>query len=154
LNLEFGRELIRAEEGEDTNEEEKMDDNDVLKRLFLTELSATGKKKETTAETTTTTSNNKDGEGNVDDEDFGKLAIQTSLNLALFLVIADVDIMVGYQWLKQNRLSFLSIPGFKCKIYETMKLLSEKEDGFLGLSSREIRMLDLLATKLVPLKGM
>merc|ERR1712176_1036873 len=46
LNIEFGRELIRAEEGEDTNEEEKMDDNDVLKRLFLTELSATGKKKE------------------------------------------------------------------------------------------------------------
>lgn len=137
LNLEFGRELIRAADGS----EERIDDNDVLKRLFVTELSVSGKKKG-------------GAPSEEQAEDFGKLAIMTSLNLALFMVMADLDPMVGYQWLKLNRLSFLSIPGFKCKIHETMKLLSEKEEGFLGLSSREIRMLALLATKLEPLKGM
>jgi len=73
-------------------------------------------------------------------------------NLALFLCLADHDPFVGYNWLKDNRLSFLSIPGFKCKIYENIKSLVT--DGkSLGISEGKLRMFELLRDKLECLEG-
>lgn len=74
------------------------------------------------------------------------------LNLALFLCLVDLDPYVGYNWLKNNRLSFLSIPGFKSKTYEDMKSLAS--DGkSLGISEGKLRMFELLRDKLECLKG-
>mmetsp|Transcript_25165 Transcript_25165/g.37185 ORF Transcript_25165/g.37185 Transcript_25165/m.37185 type:complete len:569 (+) Transcript_25165:70-1776(+) len=141
LDIEFGRKLLRVSGGgKKVNE---MNDTDVLGTLFFT-------LEETTAA-------DKDGEGKIgtnnDADNFGTMAKVATMNLALFLALANVDPLVGYNWLKQNRLSFVSIPGFKCKIYETMTLLSQEKEGFLGISSKEIKMFGLLATKLEPLKG-
>lgn len=140
LDIEFGRKLLRlsAAGGKEVND---MNDNDVLGKLFFTLMEKV--------------STDKDGEGNIgsNDDNFGTMAKLATLNLALFLALANVDPMVGYNWLKQNRLSFVSIPGFKCKIYETTTLLSQEKEGFLGMSSNEIKIFGMLATKLEPLKG-
>jgi len=74
------------------------------------------------------------------------------LNLALFLCIANNEVSVGHNFLKQNRLSFLAIPNFKCKIYENVGKMLEKRD-ILGYSDSTVAMMKLLQTKLKPLEG-
>eukprot|EP00546_Thalassionema_frauenfeldii_P013911 CAMPEP_0178927602 /NCGR_PEP_ID=MMETSP0786-20121207/19301_1 /TAXON_ID=186022 /ORGANISM="Thalassionema frauenfeldii, Strain CCMP 1798" /LENGTH=170 /DNA_ID=CAMNT_0020603097 /DNA_START=6 /DNA_END=518 /DNA_ORIENTATION=+ len=140
LDIEFGRKLlgVSAAGGKELND---MNDNDVLGKLLFT------------LEEKVSTDKEDEGKIGSNDNNFGTMAKLATLNLALFLALANVDPLVGYNWLKQNRLSFVSIPGFKCKIYETMTLLSQEKEGFLGMSSNEIKIFGMLATKLEPLKG-
>jgi hypothetical protein len=72
--------------------------------------------------------------------------------LAVFLVLLDKDPMVGYKWLAQNRLSFFSVPGFKCGIYEDLLEIAAKKKTF-GISDSEAKLLLLMSAKLEPLKG-
>lgn len=74
------------------------------------------------------------------------------VNLALFLCVADEDITVGHTWMKQNRLSFLSIPGFKCGVYENIGLIL-KEGKALGFSEGELSVMALMRDRLKPLEG-
>ena len=55
--------------------------------------------------------------------------------------------------MKENRLSFLSIPGFKCEVYENMNTFLSKGKA-VGFTDGELRMIELLRNKLEPLKGM
>lgn len=71
--------------------------------------------------------------------------------LAIFLAIVDKDPMVGYEWMKSNRLSFFSIPGFKSGIVDDLnKMIGDGEK--LGFTDNEIRMFKLLSGKLEVLK--
>jgi len=73
--------------------------------------------------------------------------------LAVFLAIVDKDPMVGYQWMKSNRLSFFSIPGFKSGIVEDLtKLIKDGKE--IGFAENEIKMFELLRGKLEVLKNM
>jgi hypothetical protein len=61
--------------------------------------------------------------------------------------------MVALNWMKGNRLSFFSIPGFKSEIYEDMTKLCREGERF-GYTKHDIRMFELLLEKLEPLEGM
>ena len=52
--------------------------------------------------------------------------VQPFINLAIFIAMLDKDPMVGYNWLKSNRLSVFSIPGFKGHIVEDMETIVTK----------------------------
>lgn len=71
--------------------------------------------------------------------------------LAVFLALVDKDPMVGYKWMKANRLSFFSIPGFKSGIVGDLARLTTNGEK-LGFSASEVEMFSLLHEKLQPLK--
>ena len=71
--------------------------------------------------------------------------------LAVFFSLVDKDPMVGYKWMKANRLSFFSIPGFKSGIVDDLSALST-QGKMLGFKEDEIEMFTLLHEKLLPLK--
>ncbi len=131
LDLSFGRQLLRSLELHDVAEQavgrdmEDLSENEILRRL----ISAVGL--------------NEGGKGG---------SFQSILNLAFFLGIANKDPMVGYQFLKENRLSFFSIPRFKGEIYETMGILVNQAKT-LGYSDGEARMFQLLRDRLQILEG-
>jgi len=78
---------------------------------------------------------------------------QTTVTSVLLFGILDKDPMVPLQWQKNNRLSFLSIPGVKSEAVESTQLLLDK--GFsLGLTDKDLKMLEILAEKIKPLEGM
>ena len=74
------------------------------------------------------------------------------ITLGLFLAIIDPDPMVGYNWMKSNRLSFLSIPGFKSGLLEDLDAIVEK-GKVLGYPAGKLRMIKKMAEKLEPLGG-
>lgn len=74
------------------------------------------------------------------------------MNLAGFLALFDKDPMVGYRWMKQNRLSFFSIPGFKGEVFENVCNIMEKRE-VLNLTDQDVALLAVLADKLKPLEG-
>lgn len=74
------------------------------------------------------------------------------INLALILCLVHSDPLIGHKWMKENRLSFLSIPGFKCKVYENLGALVKEREA-LKLSEGELSMITLLRNKLEPLEG-
>jgi hypothetical protein len=82
-----------------------------------------------------------------------KMQIMPVVTLAMVLAILDEDPIVGMKWMKGNRLSFFSIPGFKCQVYEDIKLLCEKGEE-AGFDENDMRVFELLAEKLKPLEGM
>merc|ERR1712232_276854 len=45
---------------------------------------------------------------------------------AIFIALLDKDPAVGYNWLKSNRLSMMSIPGFKGRFVEDLEAIVEK----------------------------
>lgn len=128
LDLEFARRLVLVSEG--ASEENVLDlehsENDTL-RALVRGLKLTGK---------------------LDTE-----PLKPIVTLAVVLAIMDNDPMVGYQWMKGNRLTFLSIPGYKSNVYEDMKQLCEEGDR-MGFSKNELQMFELLAAKLKPLEGL
>jgi len=86
-------------------------------------------------------------EGSVPDQ------LGSTTTLAVFFALIDKDPIVGYEWMKQNRLSFFYIPGFKSGIVDDLSTLIQ--DGWkLGLSESAVKMLELLHEKLQPLKEM
>lgn len=135
LEFAFGRKLLRSLHQTDDDDDSlveqaptEISENEVLRRLILT-------------------MNLKSS------YDARRLPFQSILNLAMFLAIANnEDPMVGYQFLKTNRLSFFSIPGFKGGIYETLGLLVERSK-LLGYTPNETRMFQLLRDRLQVLEG-
>lgn len=79
--------------------------------------------------------------------------VKPLITLAMFVAILDKDPMVAMKWMKSNRLTFFSIPGFKGRIYENMMLLQEKAKS-IGFSVNDIKVFGELAEKLECLKGM
>ena len=71
--------------------------------------------------------------------------------LAIFFAIVDKDPTVGYEWMKSNRLSFFSIPGFKSGLFEDLTKVV-KDGKKLGFTENEIEMFKILRGKLVVLK--
>ena len=84
---------------------------------------------------------------------FSFSSFQPMINLATIFEILYQDPMVGTNWMKQNRLSTLSIPGFKCETCDDLRMLRSKGNS-LGLLKNDIRMLEVLSEKLKPLEGM
>ena len=72
---------------------------------------------------------------------------------AIFISILDKDPMVGYKWLKTNRLSLFSIPGAKVGAVKSLELIVEKGKN-LGSAPGQLEMLQKVAGKLEPLRGM
>lgn len=70
---------------------------------------------------------------------------------AMFLAIANSDPMVAYSWLRHNRLSFYSVPGFRSGIYGQLSDLVEKGKK-LGFTEAELSMFAMVRDKLEPLK--
>ena len=78
--------------------------------------------------------------------------LKSSITQAMFVALVDKDPMVGLEWLKSNRLSMLSIPGFKAGIVEDMELIVEKGET-LGSDPQKLEMIRKVAAKLEPLRG-
>jgi len=82
------------------------------------------------------------------------VSYQSILNVAIFLAVANRDPLVGLQWMKGNRLSLLSVPGSKCRLYETMSVMAIIGISKLGLPKDLIGMIELLRDRLKPLEGL
>mmetsp|Transcript_10642 Transcript_10642/g.23503 ORF Transcript_10642/g.23503 Transcript_10642/m.23503 type:complete len:526 (-) Transcript_10642:54-1631(-) len=83
--------------------------------------------------------------------------VRPMLNLAVVLAICHTDPMVLMDWMKQNRLAFLSIPGYKCMAYEDVRMLQAKGAAggvSVGLTEPDMNMLELLGDAIQPLEGM
>jgi len=78
--------------------------------------------------------------------------LRPAINLAMFLALVHSDPIVGYEWMKANRLSFFGIPGFKGGVVESLCLFMEKKD-ILKVSESYLNIIQKLAEKLEPLKG-
>jgi hypothetical protein len=83
----------------------------------------------------------------------GRQKVKPVITLAMILAIVDEEPMAVMNWMKANRLSFFSIPGFKGRIYENLILLQEKGKA-VGFSDADIKVVEMLAKKLKPLAGM
>jgi hypothetical protein len=125
LDWTFARKLLESSKTESLVEWETMSDNEVLRHLFSAMDFKQG-------------SNVK--------------PFQTILNLGMFLAIGDTDPTVVHQFLKENRLSFFSIPGSKVGVYEALDLLVERAKPF-GLTTNEMSSMQLLREKLQVLEG-
>ena len=78
--------------------------------------------------------------------------LRSNINLAIFIALLDKDPMVGYNWLKSNRLSVFSIPGFKGHVVEDMNSIVAKGKE-LGSPADQLEMIQQVADKLEPLRG-
>ena len=76
------------------------------------------------------------------------------LNTAFFFALADRDPLVPFEWMRQNRLSFLSIPGVKSGIYEMLGTFLQKETSqLIGYTDNQLAMIAVLREKLQVLEG-
>lgn len=78
---------------------------------------------------------------------------RTMMTQAIIFAIVDRDPMEVINWFKGNRLSFLSIPGFKSGACDDTRMLSTKQNVF-DLSDAEVSMMKLVGEKIKPLEGM
>lgn len=78
--------------------------------------------------------------------------LRSVITQAMFVALLDKDPMVGFKWLKTNRLSMLSIPGFKGRMVEDLELIVEKGQT-LGSDPKKLKMIRKVAKKLEPLRG-
>ncbi len=69
------------------------------------------------------------------------------LSLATILAILDRDPLVTINWMRQNRLCFLSVPGSKAKSYDDIQMLQSRGRS-LGLTEFDLSMLQVLEKKL------
>jgi hypothetical protein len=126
LDLAFARKLIKESYGEDAD---SLDENEVISRLVGGGYQLGGGGMKNLAE-----------------------QLQPMKLLALFFCLYDKDPMIAYKWIKGNRLSFFSIPGFKGHLYENITMITS-EGHDLGFSDEDVKLHQLLSTKLEPLKG-
>ena len=77
----------------------------------------------------------------------------TTITLAVLFAIVDRDPMVPYKWMKENRLSLLSIPGQKVDSCDDVRMLRSKGKK-LGLTEKDVGMLEVLGEFIKPLEGM
>merc|ERR1712157_582273 len=78
--------------------------------------------------------------------------LRSTITQAMFIALLDKDPEVGYEFLKSNRLSMMSIPGFKGRFVEDLELIVEKGKR-LGAPSDQLEMIQKVAEKLEPLRG-
>mmetsp|Transcript_20807 Transcript_20807/g.49407 ORF Transcript_20807/g.49407 Transcript_20807/m.49407 type:complete len:538 (+) Transcript_20807:95-1708(+) len=135
LDLDFGRQLLASLEPDsgkknqqECNLADKYSENDVL-QVLIRAFALSGKDSQEPSE------------------------LRPIVTLATFFAILDVDPTEAYDWQKGNRLQFLSIPGFKVKIFENINAIATKGKE-LGYSDERVRMFHMLADKLKPLEGM
>jgi hypothetical protein len=74
------------------------------------------------------------------------------VNLAIVLATMDRDPLVAIDWMKHNRLCFLSVSGTKASSCEDIRMLLAKGRS-LGLSESDLSMLQVLGDKLRCLEG-
>ena len=74
------------------------------------------------------------------------------VTLATVLAILDRDPLVTIEWMKKNRLCFLSIPGSKTMSCEDIRMLQIRGES-LGLSELDTSMFQVLLDKLRPIEG-
>jgi len=137
LDWTFARKLLQSSNTESLVEWETMSDNEVLRHLFSA-MDPTPSKMTASRPDLKHVSNVK--------------PLQIILNLGMFLAIGDKDPTVVYQFLKENRLSFYSIPGSKVGVYEALGHLMERAKTF-GLTANEMSSMQLLREKLQVLEG-
>ena len=126
LNIEFGKQLLKASDG--TYGDGNLTDNDVLKLLFK-------------------------GGYNILSTNNLNHHIEPLRLMALFLSLCDSsDTITTYQWMKANRLSMLSVPGFKANIYESMCYFATNYKQ-LGYTVSDAKIFELMADKLKSLEG-
>ena len=127
LDLDFARKLYKVSNGSpESPADDKISDNDILRWAIRGyKLSDTDTREK----------------------------VKPIITLAMFIAILDKDPMVAIKWMKGNRLTMFSIPGFKGRCYEQMLLVCEKGKS-LGFSENDIRTFEMIADKLEPLKGM
>jgi len=146
LDLKLGEKLLNVTKGEDPRDvfesEEKKEEKYVFSRSDTETSSNLSVKANDILKAVVLPLKVKEQNGN-----FGSL-----VNLAVFLAIADTDPMVPYNWMKGNRLSLLSIPLFKCGVYENLDKMVTK-GSILGFSNENIEMFRILRDKLEPLRG-
>ena len=75
------------------------------------------------------------------------------LSLATILAILDRDPLVTINWMRQNRLCFLSVPNSKVFTHDDIRMLLRR-GRLLGLSEFELSMLPVLEKKLGSLDGL
>lgn len=78
---------------------------------------------------------------------------RTMLTQAILFAIVDRDPMEVINWFKGNRLSFLSIPGFKSGACDDIRMLTTKQNVF-KVPDAEVSMMKLVGEKIKPLEGM
>merc|ERR1712176_362333 len=78
--------------------------------------------------------------------------MKSTITQAMFIALLDKDPMVGYQWLQSNRLSMMSVPGFKGRFVEDLELIVEK-GKHLGAPFDQLEMIQKVSEKLEPLRG-
>jgi len=77
----------------------------------------------------------------------------STITQALLLAILDKEPVVGLRWMKENRLSLLSIPGMKAESCDHVRMLRSKGTK-VGLTEDDVRMLEVLGDVLTPIEGM
>lgn len=75
------------------------------------------------------------------------------VNLAMALAILDRDPLAALEWMKQIRMSYLSVPGAKTSSCEDLHLLRSNGKS-LGFSESQLSVLEVLGDKLRPLEGL
>ena len=78
--------------------------------------------------------------------------MRSAITQASFLALLDADPMVGYRWLKANRLSMFSVPGFKGSVVEDMEAIVAK-GRILGAPPAQLNIIRKIAEHLEPLRG-
>ena len=126
LDLSFGRQLVNTIKNVSKIEVEELSDNQVLNHLICGCM------------VLFESANLKQG------------AFRSTVTLAMFLALASKDPLESYKWLSKNRLSLLSVPGYKCGICQSLDILIAEGHTF-GYNKSEIQMLCLLNKKLQPL---
>jgi len=71
----------------------------------------------------------------------------------IIFAILDKDPMVPLKWMKQNRLSFMRIPGFKARACNHIRMICSEENTMVK-SENYLNMLKLVGEKIKPLEGM
>lgn len=72
---------------------------------------------------------------------------------SIVFAILNEDPMVPFYWMKESRLSLLSIPGFKSHACNNVGMLCNEENNIVK-SENDIKMLKLVGEKIKPLEGM
>ena len=75
------------------------------------------------------------------------------MTLATILAVLDRDPLLTIEWMKQNRLCYLSIPGKKTLCCEDMRMLHARGVA-LGLSESDLFMIRALSEKLRTIEGL
>lgn len=125
LDLEFGRKLL-VESGAVTGGG-KLSGNEVLRRLIC-------------------------GMDDITPDDHRGEVLSLKV-FAVYMALLNKDPLESIKWCRRNRLDFLTVPFYKCEVYEYMRKMAADYNG-LGFTQVEAKQFSMLADRLKPLEGM